>query len=317
RCEGKGPSLLDVKGQRFMFDYHRDGELAPRDVVSRSIFKHLQTNLDTSEGPSPDQVWLDLTPIPADHLRCRFPKIIQVCHSWGIDVFTQPIPVAPAAHYWMGGIATNLQSQTSLPGLYAVGEVASTGVHGANRLASNSLLECLVFAAQFATLKVPAEQAIPISSQVMVEKVCSRDSISLEQLEQQEQRLLVVRSQLPELLWAAAGIIRQGSQLEAAIHQVQEWRQEFAQLPISRLLKDLPPGQPLTLTLPEADRHLRTWAETRNLLDIGYLILKTALFRTESRGGHYRMDYPQTSSDWQMHSRVEAETWQRTPLSNP
>lgn len=103
-----------------------------------------------------------MRPIPADHLNYRFPNIIQVCRHWGCDPLTQPIPVAPAAHYWMGGITTNLNSQTSIPGLYAVGENASTGVHGANRLASNSLLECLVYGAELAHL--PLEPGLAVGA---------------------------------------------------------------------------------------------------------------------------------------------------------
>ncbi|WP_255800730.1 FAD-binding protein [Acaryochloris sp. 'Moss Beach'] len=119
---GEGAHLLDASGHRFMFDYHPQGELAPRDVVSRSIFTHLQASESQDH-----QVWLDLRPIAPEKIQRRFPKIIQVCQKWGVDVYQNPIPVSPAAHYWMGGIRTDLQSQTSIPGLYAVGEVASTG----------------------------------------------------------------------------------------------------------------------------------------------------------------------------------------------
>ncbi|MEO8893419.1 MAG: L-aspartate oxidase, partial [Coleofasciculaceae cyanobacterium] len=141
---GEGAHLIDRQGRRFAFDYHPDGELAPRDVVSRAIFSHLQR-----EAADPAQsVYLDLQAIPVETIRHRFPNIIQVCRQWGIDLFEEPIPVMPAAHYWMGGIATDLMNRTSIAGLYAIGETASTGVHGANRLASNSLLECLVFGAR-------------------------------------------------------------------------------------------------------------------------------------------------------------------------
>jgi L-aspartate oxidase len=172
---GEGAHLVDAKGHRFAFDYHPDGELAPRDVVSRAIFSHLQRQAETAKEetadtkeksplsssllPTPQCVYLDLQPIPADTIRYRFPNIIQVCQQWGVDIFNEPIPVAPAAHYWMGGITTDLMNRTSIPGLYAVGETASTGVHGANRLASNSLLECIVFGAQLAKI-TPDELSI-------------------------------------------------------------------------------------------------------------------------------------------------------------
>ncbi|MGB6017831.1 MAG: L-aspartate oxidase, partial [Nodosilinea sp.] len=119
---GEGAHLVDGRGDRFAFEYHPDGELAPRDVVSRAIFHHLQKTGDR-------QVWLDLRPISPDRVQYRFPNILQVCRNWGWDPLTQPVPVAPAAHYWMGGITTDIHSQTSVPGLYAVGENASTGVH--------------------------------------------------------------------------------------------------------------------------------------------------------------------------------------------
>jgi L-aspartate oxidase len=124
---GEGAHLVDDHGRRFAFDYHPAGELAPRDIVSRAIFSYLQT---THADPASAHVWLDLRPIAPETIQHRFPNIIQVCQRWGIDVFREPIPVAPAAHYWMGGIATNLGNQTSIPGVYAVGETASTGVHG-------------------------------------------------------------------------------------------------------------------------------------------------------------------------------------------
>jgi len=139
---GEGAHLIAREGYRFAFDYHPKGELAPRDVVSRAIYNHLQK---ISPNPALDNVFLDLRPIPRPRLEYRFPNIIRRCQEWGIDLFSQPIPVSPAAHYWMGGIAVDLHNKTSIDGLYAIGETANTGVHGSNRLASNSLLECLVF----------------------------------------------------------------------------------------------------------------------------------------------------------------------------
>ncbi|MEL7476137.1 MAG: L-aspartate oxidase, partial [Cyanobacteria bacterium J06555_12] len=144
---GEGAHLVDVAGDRFAFEYHPDGELAPRDVVSRAIFRHLQNR---SPG-EPNHVWLDMRHLAPATIRHRFPTIAKVCQRHGIDIFSELVPVAPAAHYWMGGIETDLWGRTSVPDLYAVGEVASTGVHGANRLASNSLLECLVFAHRLAS----------------------------------------------------------------------------------------------------------------------------------------------------------------------
>lgn len=302
---GEGAHLLDASGQRFMFDYHPDGELAPRDVVSRSIFTHLQAQPESQAH----QVWLDLRPIAPEKIQRRFPKIIQVCQKWGVDVYKDPIPVSPAAHYWMGGIRTDLQSQTSIPGLYAVGEVASTGVHGANRLASNSLLECLVFAAEFVHLDIA-------SSPPAAEDASQTDPLALSidsaLWQRQTSMLAAIRTQLPEVLWNSAGISRIEDQMQWAIAQVNQWRQDFLHSPLSQQLRGLPPGQTVTLVNPNIP--VRAWAETQNLLDIGYLILKSANFRAESRGGHYRADYPDSQDQWQVHTVVEQETWQQVSL---
>ncbi len=343
---GEGAHLVDSSGKRFVFDYHSAGELAPRDVVSRAIFSHLQR----STGGS-DHVWLDLKPIPTERIRHRFPKIIQVCQQWGIDVFREPIPVASAAHYWMGGIVTNLKGLTSIPGLYAVGEVASTGIHGANRLASNSLLECLVFAAQLA-LSLPShssESLQPDSTRVLdqeqsLQGVCPADrssATSLEPLGQhevslqasavslcrtenrlskalhdwltQQEKIALLRVELSRLVWQSAGICREQQGLDVATAQVEAWRHEFAQLPLSQFLLNLPLGQTLKLSLPEAAWQIRTWAETHNLLDVAYLILKSAAFRIESRGGHYRLDHPSPDSEWQVHTLVQNHNWRKSP----
>jgi L-aspartate oxidase len=297
---GEGAHLVDAHGRRFAFDYHPDGELAPRDVVSRAIFSHLQAiNADPATG----HVWLDLRSIPADTIRHRFPNIIQVCQRWGVDVFQQPIPVAPAAHYWMGGIATNLCNQSSIAALYAVGETASTGVHGANRLASNSLLECLVFGAQLAHLEpgpVLPDPGPLIGSAAPI----ATESETIAQL----------RQQVPRLVWQSAGICRQAEVMAAAIVQVQRWRQEFAALEISQALAAIPPGQPVQFDFPSGDRSLRIWAETRNLLDVAALILTSAQFRVESRGGHFRLDYPQPSPDWQAHTLVQHDRLWKAPV---
>ncbi len=299
---GEGAHLVDSKGYRFAFDSHPSGELAPRDVVSRAIFRHLQK---TGEP----HVWLDLRPIAVDRLRYRFPNIIQVCADWGIDIFSEPVPVTPAAHYWMGGIVADKFNQTSIPGLYAVGETASTGVHGANRLASNSLLECLVFGAQMGLLQVeagkPEALADPLDAGEILEKsICRKDIEAIEHL----------RVELPNLVWQSAGICRGQRDLESAIVQVEIWRQEFASLPLSQALDDLLPGQIIDFSPADAENSsiLRNWGELANLLDIGYLILKSAAFRTESRGGHYRVDYPLTDPDWCTHTLISHCNWYKS-----
>ena len=299
---GEGAHLVDSKGYRFAFDSHPSGELAPRDVVSRAIFRHLQK---TGEP----HVWLDLRPIAVDRLRYRFPNIIQVCADWGIDIFSEPVPVTPAAHYWMGGIVADTFNQTSIPGLYAVGETASTGVHGANRLASNSLLECLVFGAQMGLLDVEGGKSKALPDGEDAGEVLQK-SISEQEIETIDR----LRVELPNLVWQSAGICRGKSDLESAIVQVEMWRQEFASLPLSQTLLNLLPGQMIDFSPADVQNSsiLRNWGEIGNLLDIGYLILKSAAFRTESRGGHYRVDYPLTEPDWCTHTLIDQSNWYKS-----
>jgi L-aspartate oxidase len=292
---GEGAHLIDHSGKRFTFDYHPDGELAPRDIVSRAIFSHLQK---TGES----HVFLDLQAISPEHIRYRFPNIIRVCQHWDVDIFTKPIPVTPAAHYWMGGIAVDTMNQTSIPGLYAVGETASTGVHGANRLASNSLLECVVYAAQLAKLQPPF-----LSTMDAPEITDIADDWSGEL-----NLVSAIRNQLPELMWQSAGICRREATLTQAIAQVSKWRSQMQNLPLNHYVADLSPTQQYQLAHQLAASQLKLYAETLNLLDIGYLILQSAAFRTESRGGHYREDYPDPSDQWQQHTLIQGEQWRKS-----
>lgn len=307
---GEGAHLIDDKGYRFAFDYHPSGELAPRDVVSRAIFSHLQK---TAADPATANVWLDLRPIPPEKIKRRFPNIINVCQHWGINILEEPIPVAPAAHYWMGGIVTDLMNRTSIPRLYAIGETASTGVHGANRLASNSLLECIVFGAQLSKVDLPDfERMSGLDSRVE----------SLEILVGEGEKIAFFRQQIPRLMWQSAGISREKDSLEKAIAQLQVWQTEFSSLNLTQKIQALtPPGQHdalasginIKLTDVGEEAILRQWAEAYNLLTIAQLILKSAAFRTESRGGHYRSDFPQTNPDWEVHTLVQEGRWWQSP----
>jgi L-aspartate oxidase len=304
---GEGAHLVDAAGHRFAFDYHPDGELAPRDVVSRAIYQYLQT---THADPTLGHVWLDLRPIPRDRIQHRFPNILQVCQQWGVDPFTQPIPVAPAAHYWMGGIATDLANRTSLARLYAVGETASTGVHGANRLASNSLLECLVFGAQFRQLDLePQATANAAPPRVPTADAAAEIELALASALPTITRL---RQEIPRIVWQYAGICRDQAGMTGAIAQLHTWQTEFAPLPMSQTGQpwhQLPTGQPYQLASTTEAQHLRLWAETRNLLTVAELILRSAQFRTESRGGHFRTDFPQPDPAWQHHTLVQGDRW--------
>ncbi|WP_084173114.1 L-aspartate oxidase [Phormidium tenue] len=304
---GEGAHLVDRQGYRFAFEYHPDGELAPRDVVSRAIFHHLQKTGDS-------RVWLDMRTIPRDRLQYRFPNILQVCRTWGIDPLIAPVPVSPAAHYWMGGITTDLSSQTTIPGLYAVGENASTGVHGANRLASNSLLECLVYGAELANL--PLQTSDGDAKQASALEVLALDEVALRWLQDSAEGALAAlhqqRERLTQLMWDAAAISRDQTRLEGAIAALSQWRTEWQQHPWQALHRLLP-GQ--TYSLPDTlDWPLvRAWGELGNLYDIAWLILNSAAFRTESRGGHFRQDYPQPSPQWQVHTVVEGDRWEKSP----
>ncbi|NER03230.1 MAG: L-aspartate oxidase [Okeania sp. SIO3C4] len=298
---GEGAHLIDDRGNRFAFEYHPAGELAPRDVVSRAIFHHLQK---TADDPTQAHVYLDLRPIAPDRIRYRFPNIINVCKQWGIDVFQEPIPVAPAAHYWMGGIACDLMSQTSIRGLYAVGETASTGVHGANRLASNSLLECLVFASQLSRIEIQPNLVAPNSEVSQVDFNWSGDMEKIE----------LVRQMLPSLMWESAGISRERELLDRALHKINNWRESLAGLDVVQFLANLLPNQMIELNSSDAEQQLRMVTETLNLLDLGYLVLKSAAWRTESRGGHYRSDYPLTSDRWNVHTLVQGDRLWKSPM---
>ena len=284
---GEGAHLVDKAGTRFAFDYHPDGELAPRDVVSRAIFTHLQKTGDSN-------VYLDLSVIPEAKIRYRFPNIIRVCQKWGIDIFNEPIPVAPAAHYWMGGIAVDTNNQTSIEGLYAVGETASTGVHGANRLASNSLLECIVYAGQLSQLEIPSH-VLKIEPKLITIK---ETEVAIEVVKK-------IREQLPHLVWKSAGICRSQEVMESALSQIQTWRKELLALDLSKYILELSPTEQIQFSSPDIEEKLRIYTETLNLIDIANLILRSALFRTESRGGHYRLDYPHTDTNWELHTVIQ------------
>lgn len=289
---GEGAHLIDDRGQRFAFGYHPAGELAPRDAVSRAIFHHLQAN---AADPNYGRVWLDLSPIDRDRARYRFPNILRVCGDWGIDPLEEPIPVAPAAHYWMGGIATDLYCRTSVPGLLAIGETANTGVHGANRLASNSLLECLVFAAQLGKLQLspPARGTPSVRACELGDWSNDMDAIA------------TIRQQLPALMWQSAGIVRERAALAPALAKVSAWRAELAaRAPVIDYLDAPQPNVTVSFRLPHAAPQLRLTAETLNLVDIARAILAGALQRQESRGGHYRRDFPNADPAWRVRTTI-------------
>lgn len=258
---GEGAHLLNSWGERFMERYHPHRELAPRDVVARAILDQMQRSGDPC-------VYLDARALP-DFSR-RFPRIWQACRDYGVDPARERIPVSPAAHYLMGGVRTDLHGRTSLPGLYACGEVACTGVHGANRLASNSLLEGLVFGRRIAeVLLADLPARLPPDS---AEHYHSPDAGP-------HQELTELLRQVQRSMWDEVGIRRHGRGLHEALQ-----RQEQV---LESLLG--------SLATTEA-------CEVANLALVGALVARAALDRTESRGGHFRTDFPERDDQrWRRH----------------
>ncbi len=255
---GEGAVLVDDTGSRFMVGVHPDAELAPRDVVARAIWARLQAG---------SRVYLDAIAAVGASFPDRFPTVFELCVEDGIDPRTQPVPVAPAAHYHMGGVATALDGRASLPGLWAVGEVSRTGVHGANRLASNSLLEATVFG-QRAGESVRAAAAAPVEATAAFAAADPGAAPG---------DLSGLVAELRRTMWEGVGVVRDGPGLTAALERLED------------LAGGLPPGA----------------SEARNMVDAGRLIARAALARTESRGAHYRADYPATDPAWAEREVVE------------
>ena len=257
---GEGAFLLDIQGSRFMQTMHPDAELAPRDVVARGIAMQM-----SAQNSKP--VFLDATHLGEQFLAQRFPSIDLACRSRGLNWAKDPIPVSPAAHYWMGGIRTDLWGRTSVPGLFAIGEVACTGAHGANRLASNSLLESLVFAWRCARYLLEEPTCDPVSL-----PAAYADTHEIFEPTSTRQPILCNRAALQQLMWNSVGIERSGDDLLQALAQLQQWRVEGTGV------------QSL---------------ETANLLQLAHVTTRAALSREESRGAHYRSDRPDSLPSWE------------------
>lgn len=270
---GEGARLRNMQLARFMPKYSEMAELAPRDVVSRAIAHEIET-----AGNNEAVVYLDLTHLDADRVQARFPRIYSTCMQYNIDICTDLIPVRPAAHYSMGGVGSDLNGRTSIPGLFAAGEVACTGVHGANRLASNSLLEGLVFGAR-AGAAMREEFSSKTVRKAPADKKRSKEPSSTNgDLEK-----LVQRSR--DEMWKHVGIVRDRSSLQHAISALEALQTE----------------------LPAAN--LRRTQEAHNLVTAGLLIARSALARHESRGAHYRTDYPvHDDAHFKRHSIVQGHS---------
>ena len=283
---GEGARLVDAHGSSPV-SHLPGGDLAPRDAVSRALVQCMREQ-------QLEHVWLDLRPVGRPKLEQQFPTILGRCRELGLEPSTTPIPVAPAAHYCMGGVRTTSDSATTIPGLYAVGEVASTGVHGANRLASNSLMECLVFARQLRELELPAAPAALEASQQSINAIPVPTG---EQFRAMESRL----QELRRLCWQAAGVERRASQLRQALRQTRDLQEPSDADPWLQTIKQLKPQRFAELGTTEA-----AWIthahDLRQRLVVTKLLLEAALFREESRGGHFRVDFPAPQPFWRRHT---------------
>jgi len=258
---GEGAYLRNLLLERFMLRYHEAAELAPRDVVARAIT--LEMHKTRSEF-----VYLDLTGLDPEHVKKRFPRIFSTCLKYNIDITADLVPVRPAAHYAMGGVATDLRGATSLPGLFAAGEVASSGVHGANRLASNSLLEGLVFGARSAAAMLNQHTPPPFPSPPPHPRADnSQRAAPLPATPPPADSQMAVE-EARAILWDHVAIIRNGKHLSEAVKRLAE------------------------LSLPEPPHPSRQAHEACNILTVARLIARCALAREESRGAHYRSDFP-------------------------
>jgi L-aspartate oxidase len=286
---GEGGILRNINLERFMKRYAEAQELAPRDVVARAIV----TEMHRTQA---EHVYLDMTDKPAEFLQKRFPRIYATCMSYGLDLATDMAPVCPAAHYMMGGVQTDLWGRTSIPGLYAAGETADTGVHGANRLASNSLLEGLVFGARSGQAMLadapaakgkhpalpgspaPKPDATPGTPISRLASSSSSSSSAPPKPSAADEALAKIR----DLMWRHVGIMRGGKELSATIDFLAK------------------------MHLPIPDRRDRADHELVNLHALATLMARSALAREESRGSHYRSDFPYRDDDlFQKHSLIQ------------
>ena len=271
---GDGARLINGRGQAFMTRYHPDGDLAPRDVVARSIVREMEQ--------TGGLVFLSLSHLDRDYVVHRFPTIADMCRQISLDLAVDPIPVGPAAHYIMGGVQTDQWGRTSIPGLFAAGEVACTGVHGANRLASNSLLEGLVFGARAALAMQQPPSALVAGGRWLM--AAGDGGVAGSPPPRTADYPPLTTSQVRDLMWKSVGLFRSGDGMRDAVAKL-----DAAWVAHRRALDDA--------RADDAD----AWKQF-NLVTVARLIARAALRRQESRGAHYREDFPKRDDvNWKVH----------------
>ncbi len=289
---GEGAILVDKNGESPVKNL-KNRDLATRDQVSRAIMKNMHDN-------DVDHVGLDLRYIDPEKIVERFPTIISRCQDYGVNPLNEVIPVAPAAHYWMGGVKTDLNASSTRRGLYAVGEVASTGVHGANRLASNSLMECLVFARKMSSIVLNEPSKFKKFDRTF--KEFNIQDPKEDQISQISEKI----DELRRLCWSNLGVSRNKANMSKFLNNIQA---DISQLQKNGLLSSLEKIKfHQEIKLSERNRRtLNLLLDLKNRQITTITLLKACLFREESRGGHYRDDFPDKDKKWECHTRQQLD----------
>ncbi len=289
---GEGAILVDKNGESPV-KYLENRDLATRDQVSRAIMQNMYDN-------NVDHVGLDLRYIDPEKIVERFPTILSRCQDYGVNPLNELIPVAPAAHYWMGGVKTDLNASSTKKGLYAVGEVASTGVHGANRLASNSLMECLVFARKMSS--------IVLNDLSKFEKF-DRSLQELDIEDPKEDQISIIAEKIDELrklCWLNLGVSRNKLNMSKFLNHIQNDIDKLNKNDLLNCLEKIKFDQKIKLS-ERNRRALNLLLDLKNRQITTITLLKACLFREESRGGHYRDDFPDKDKNWECHTRQQLD----------
>lgn len=283
---GEGAVLIDKYGNSPV-DHLKDKDLSSRDQVSRAIMNNMLKN-------NSDHIGLDLRFINPDKIVKRFPTILNRCQEYGVNPLNELIPVAPAAHYWMGGVYTDLNASTTIKNLYAVGEVASTGVHGANRLASNSLMECLVFAKKMSSinLELSTTKSIKRIDKTIQMNYVDKDLFS---------KISINIEALRKSCWEYTGVSRSKNKMDSFYYYLENDKSALIDSPLLNLVKQVEVEQKLSFD-EQHRRALNLLIDLQNRQITTKLLVEACLFREESRGGHYRIDYPNKNHSWECHS---------------